>query len=149
MDRLERVAKKKVRREKIREGQGQKREDAGARKCRNVAKHCGSSNGLCLRGSKSRLAKAMGAAEPTGQMRNGKLHAIVAPSTFGSKKCQKVTSADHFWKLRCRKVHAVVVPSKFPSQNVQSTLASDHIWKLRCRKSATVLARSILLSQHV
>ena len=30
----------KVRREKIRDGEGQKREDAGARKGRNVAKHC-------------------------------------------------------------------------------------------------------------
>ena len=71
----------KVRREKIRDGKSQKREDAGARKGRKVAKHsvfpmfCGSG------GSKSRLAKAAGA-NTSGQMRNEKLHAVVARSTF-------------------------------------------------------------------
>ena len=38
--------------------------------------------------SKSRLAKAAGA-EPAGQMRDEKLHAVVARSTFGSKKVLK------------------------------------------------------------
>jgi len=37
-------------------------------------------------GSKSRLAKAAGA-EPAGQMRDEKLHAVVARSTFPSQKC--------------------------------------------------------------
>ena len=37
------------------------------------------------RGSKSRLAIAAGA-EPAGQMRDKKLHAVVARSTFASKK---------------------------------------------------------------
>ena len=36
-------------------------------------------------GSKSRLAKAAGA-EPSGQMRDEKLHAVVARSTFASEK---------------------------------------------------------------
>ena len=54
----------------------------------------------------SRLAKAAGA-EPSGQMRDEKLHAVVA-----------------------------VARSTFPIQNVQSTPCSDHFWKLRCRKSA-------------
>ena len=55
----------------------QKKEDPGARKGRKVAKHgvcpmiCGSG------GSKSRLAKAAGA-EPAGQMRDEKLHTVVA-----------------------------------------------------------------------
>ena len=59
----------------------QKKEDAGARKCRKGVKRfvfpmiCGS------RGSKSRLAKAAGA-EPSGQMRDEKLHTVVARSTF-------------------------------------------------------------------
>ena len=39
-------------------------------------------------GSKSNLAKAAGA-EPAGQMRDEKLHAAVARSTFPSPKCQK------------------------------------------------------------
>ena len=60
------------------------KEDAGARKGRKVAIHsvfpliCGSG------GSKSRLAKAAGA-EPFGQMRDQKLHVVVARSTFVSK----------------------------------------------------------------
>ena len=37
-------------------------------------------------GSKSNLAKAAGA-EPAGQMRDKKLHAVVARSTFPSQKC--------------------------------------------------------------
>ena len=86
-------------------------------------------------GSKSRLAKAAGA-EPAGQMRDEKLHAVVARSTFPSQNVQNTSAPDHFWKFRCRKVHAVVARSTFPSQNVQNTSASDHFWKLRCRKSA-------------
>ena len=54
------------------------------------------------RGSKSRLAKAAGA-EPCGQMRNEKLHAVVARSTFPSRNVQSTPTLDHFWKLRCRK----------------------------------------------
>ena len=53
-------------------------------------------------GSKSRLAKAAGA-EPAGQMRDEKLHAVVARSTFWSQNVQNTPFSDHFWKLRCRK----------------------------------------------
>ena len=53
-------------------------------------------------GSKSRLAKAAGA-EPAGQMRDEKVHAVVARSTFRSQNGQNTRGADHFWKLRCRK----------------------------------------------
>ena len=53
-------------------------------------------------GSKSRLAKAAGA-EPAGQMRDEKLHAVVARSTFWSQNVQNTSPSDHFWKLRCRK----------------------------------------------
>ena len=66
---------------KLGHGENQKREDAGARKGRKAAKHvvfpmrCGSGR------SKSRLAKAAGA-EPAGQMRDEKLHAVAAQSTF-------------------------------------------------------------------
>ena len=80
----------------------QKKEDAGARKGRKVAKHyvfpmiCGPG------GSKSRLAKAAGA-EPSGQMRDEKLHAVFARSTFRSQNVQNTPCPDHFWKLTCRK----------------------------------------------
>ena len=53
-------------------------------------------------GSKSRLAKAAGA-EPAGQMRDEKLHAVVAQSTFPSQNVQNTSASDHFWKLRCPK----------------------------------------------
>ena len=53
-------------------------------------------------GSKSRLAKAAGA-EPAGQMRDEKVHAVVARSTFPSQNVQNTPLSDHFWKLRCRK----------------------------------------------
>ena len=80
MDRWKSRARKKVRREKIKEGENQKREGADAPKSRQVARHrvfpmfCGSG------GSKSRLAEAAGA-EPAGQMKDDKLHAVVARST--------------------------------------------------------------------
>ena len=52
--------------------------------------------------SKSRLAKAAGA-ERAGQMRDEKLHAVVARSRFASQNVQNTPFSDHFWKLRCRK----------------------------------------------
>jgi hypothetical protein len=69
------------------ERKSQKKEDPGPRKGKKVAKHrvfpmiCGSG------GSKSRLPKAAGA-EPAGQMRDEKLHAVVATfgTTFGRLK---------------------------------------------------------------
>ena len=53
-------------------------------------------------GSKSRLAKAAGA-EPAGQMRDEKVHAVVARFTFASQNVQNTPCTDHFWQLRCRK----------------------------------------------
>ena len=53
-------------------------------------------------GSKSRLAKAAGA-EPAGERRDEKLHAVVARSTFPSQNVQSTWCSEHFWKLRCRK----------------------------------------------
>ena len=121
----------------------------------------GKSRNRCFSGgSKSSLAKAAGA-EPAGQMRDGKLHAVVARSAFPSQNVQNTPWSEHFWKFRCRKsarrcgakhiskskcttfgscdvekVHAAVARSTFRSQNVQNTPFWDHFWKLRCRKSA-------------
>ena len=80
----------------------QKKEDADARKGRKVAKHCVFPMIWGFGGSKSRLAKAAGA-EPAGQMRDEKLHVVVARSTFRSQNVQNTPAPDHFWKLRCRK----------------------------------------------
>ena len=82
-------------------------------------------------GSKIKLAKAAGA-EPAGQMRDEKLHAVVARV----KKLKTYHVRSTFRSCDVEKVHAVVVRSTFRSQNAQSTSCSDHFWKLRCRKSA-------------
>ena len=51
-------------------------------------------------GSKSRLAKAAGA-EPAGEIRDEKLHAVVARSTFRRQNGQNTRGSDHFRTLRC------------------------------------------------
>ena len=74
-------------------------------------------------GSKSRLAKAAGA-EPSGQRRDEKLHAVVARSTFPSRNVQNTPFSDHFWKLRCRKS--------------ARRCGAKHIWKSKCTKHTIV-----------
>ena len=69
------------RREKMRDAESQKREDAVAREGRKVAKHCVFPMSCGSGGSKSRLAKAAGA-EVAGQRRDETLHAVVARTTF-------------------------------------------------------------------
>ena len=109
-------------------------------------------------GRKVGSLKAAGA-ESSGQMRDEKLHAIVA-SALRSPNARKTSRSEHFWKLRCgksgtpmwreadlevkthkacqdvAKERADVARNRFGSQNVQSTPFSEHFWKLRCRKSA-------------
>ena len=92
----------KSRGEKSQKRKDQKKEDADARKGRKVAIHCVFPMICGSGGSKSRLAKAAGA-DPAGQMRDEKVHAVVARSTFPSQNVQNTPMSDHFWKLRCRK----------------------------------------------
>ena len=62
---------------------------------RKVAKHCVFPV-FCGSGrSKSRLAKAAGA-EPGGQMKDEKLQAVLARSTFGSENVQNASGWEHF-----------------------------------------------------
>ena len=79
----------KVRKEKIRDGESQKRKDASARKGRKVAR-------------KSRRAKAAGA-ELAGQMKDEKNARRCGANHIGKSKCTKHLSSapDHFRKLRC------------------------------------------------
>ena len=95
------------RRERVEERRSEKRKnqkkaDADARKGRKVAKHCVFPMIWGSGGSKSRLAKAAGA-ETSGEMRDEKLHAVVARSRFRSEKIPNPSAPDHFWKLRCWK----------------------------------------------
>ena len=80
----------------------QKKEDAGARKGRKVTSCCVFQMFCGSGGSKSRLAKAAGE-EPSGEMRDEKLHAVVARSKFRSQNAQSTPFSEHFWKLRCSK----------------------------------------------
>ena len=75
-----------------------KQEDAGARKGRKVAVaiHCVFPMICGSGGLKSNLAKAAGA-EPCRQMRDAKMHAVVARSTFVSKKAKDTRRSEHFW----------------------------------------------------
>ena len=90
------IRREKSRRERVRRKKMQMREKVG--KLRNTVFPMVWGSG----GSKSRLAKAAGA-EPASQMRDDKLHAVVARSTFPSEKVQNTWVSEHFWKLRCRK----------------------------------------------
>ena len=91
-----RVREEKRRRKKIKkERKPQKKEDPGARKGRKVAKHCDFSMICGSGGSKSRLAKAAGA-EPCGQTRDEKLHAVVARSALPSQNVQNTSASEHF-----------------------------------------------------
>ena len=53
-------------------------------------------------GSKSRLAKAAGA-EPSGEMRDEKLPALVARSTFQSQNVQNTPFSERPWKFEMMK----------------------------------------------
>ena len=87
----------RVREEKknIKKRKSPKKEDPGARKGRKVRKHCVFPMICGSGGSKSRLAKAAGA-EPCGQMRDEKLHAVVARSTFPNQNVQNTLASEHF-----------------------------------------------------
>ena len=118
------------------------------RKGRKVAKHCVFPMICGSGGSKSRLAKAAGA-EPAGQMRNQKLHAVVARSTFRSQNVQNTPWSDHFWKLRCRKSARRcgakhISKSKLTRHHCRTTFGSWDVEKVHA-----VVARSTFPSQNV
>ena len=91
---------RRVRREKIRRKKMQMREKVGKSRFTVFFHWFVAPEGRKV--MKSRLAKAAGA-DPAGQMRDEKVHAVVARSTFPSQNVQNTPTSDHFWKLRCRK----------------------------------------------
>ena len=132
-----RVREKRRVEERRAEERSEKKEDAGARKGRKVAKRCVFPMICGSGGSTSRLAKAAGA-EPSGQMRDEKLHAVVAQSTFRSqnvqntpgfgpllevemsKKCAPLWHEAHF-EVKMYKAHQV--PTTFGSCDVEKVHA--------------------------
>ena len=120
------------RRERVKRKKVQMREKVGKSRNTVFPMICGSG------GSKSRIAKAAGA-EPARQVRDEKLHAVVARSTFASQNVQNTPASElrtTFGSWDVEKVHAVVARSTFPSQNVQNTPAPGDFWQWSCRKSA-------------
>ena len=128
-----RVSEKKSRSEKTRDGESQKKKDAGVWKGRKVAvffQWFGAPEGRKVTSLKRRVWSKLARwemkdcapwwCEAHFQVKMYKAHH--ARTTFGS------------WDVE--KVDAVVARSTFPSQNVQNTPGSDHFWKFRCRKSA-------------
>ena len=99
----------------------QKKEDAGAWKGREVAKHCVFPMIWGSGGSKSKLAKAAGA-EPAGQMRDEEVHAVVARNTFRSQNAQNTSKHTILGPLLEVEMSKKCTPrSTFRSQNVQNT----------------------------
>ena len=113
---MERVREKrrseKGRREKIREEKESEERRCSCAKRQESRETLCFSNDLCSGGSKSRFAKAAGA-EPAGQMRDEKVHAVV-------QNVQSTPGSDHFWKLRSRKS--------------SRRCGAKHISKSKCRK---------------
>ena len=126
----------------------QKKEDAGARKGRKVAK-------VFIQwfeapeGRKVGLLKRRGA-EPAGQMRDEKSHAVVGRSTFRSQNVQNTPFSDHSWKLRCQKsarhcgAKHISKSKCTKTHHVRTTFGSWHVEKVHA-----VVARSTFRSQNV
>ena len=91
-------------------------------------------------GSKSRLAKAAGA-ETAGQMRDEKLHAVVARSTFASQNVQNTSAPDHFWKLRCRKSARRCGAKHISKSKCTKHLSSGPLLEVAVSKKCTPLWR--------
>jgi len=153
--------KRRVEERRSEKRKSQKKEDADARKGRKVASRCVFPMICGSGGSKRRLAEAAGA-EPSGQMRDEKLHAVVARSTFPkctkhtrfgpllevemSKKCTPLWREAHFQVKMCKthhvrtifgssdveKVHAIVARSTFRSQKCKNLTGTEHFWTFRC-----------------
>ena len=100
-------------------------------------------------GSKSRLAKAAGA-EPTGQMRDKKLHAVVVLSTIYKAKCIKQLSSGPLLEVamskKCtplwREAHFQV--KVYKTHHCRTTFGSCDVEKVYA-----VVARSTFPSQNV
>ena len=105
-----------------------------------VAKHCVFSMIWGSGGSKSRLAKAAGA-EPAGQMKDVKLHAVVARSTFASQNVQNTSVSDHFGKFRYRKIARRCGAKHICKSKCSKHLSVGPLWEVQISKKCTPLSR--------
>ena len=101
-----------------------------------------------LRRVKGRLAKAAGA-ETSRQMRDEQLHAVVARSTFGSKKCQSTSCSEHFWKLRCGKSVRRCGAKHMVNSKVAKHVGFGALLEVELWKKRTPLRREAHFQLHV
>ena len=88
-----------------------------------------------------RKVTSLTGAEPAGQMRDEKLHAVVARSTFPSHTCQKPTVSDHFWKLRRRKSARRCGAKRISKSKVSKTHGLRPLLEVEMSKKCTPLWR--------
>ena len=73
-------------------------------------------------------------------MRDEKVHAVVARSTFPSQNVQNTPGSDHFWKLRCRKSARRCGAKHISKSKVLKTDGLGPLFELqmskKCQKSA-------------
>ena len=82
-------------------------------------------------------------------MRDEKLHAVVARSTFRSQNAQSTPAPDHFWKLRCQK-SARRCGAKHVSKSKRTKhTRSGPLLEVEMSKKCTPLWRSTFRSQNV
>ena len=129
------TARKKLRCEKISDGEIQKREDASARQGRKGAKHCVFPMFCGSGGSKSRLAKAADA-ETSAQMRHAKLHAGVAREAHfevkSVKNCRSRSTLEVEMSKECTPLwrEARLQVKSVKTRPVRTTFASRDVEKL-------------------
>ena len=116
---------------------GQKKENASAREGKQVAKHCVFPMFCASGGSKSGFAKAVGA-EPSGEMRDQKLHAIVARTDLKITKL-KLHAQNNFGSGGVEKVNALEARNTSGSKNVKNTSMWECFLMLKCPTKNTPL----------
>ena len=137
---------KAVSREKSQKRKDQKKEDAGARKGRKVAKHCVFSWFCGSGGLKSRLAKAAGA-ETSGEMRDEKLHAVVARSRFRSEKVQNTSAIGLLEVEMLKKCTALWREAHLEVKSVKNWRSRSTFGSCDVEKVHGIVARSTFRSQ--
>ena len=114
------------------------------RKGRKIATYCVFPMVCGSGGSKSRLAKVAGAG-PAGQMRDEKLHAVVARSTFASQNVQNTRGSDHFWKIRCGKSARRCGAKHISKSKCTKHLTFGALFQVAMSKKCTPLWREVHL----
>ena len=80
-------------------------------------------------------------AEPSGQTRDEKLHAVVARSTFPSQNVQNTLVSDHFWQLRCPKSARRCGAEHISKSKWKKHLSSGPLLEVAMSKKCTPLWR--------